>query len=87
MAKNWLVVPTAIEGFGGVTAMDTSVAAVTVSAAEPDILPTVAVIVVDPAAPEVARPLAPVTLLTAATAEADELQFAAAVRSCVVLSE
>ncbi len=67
--------------------MDTSVAAVTVSAAEPDILPTVAVIVVDPAAPEVARPLAPVTLLTAATEEADELQFAAAVRSCVVLSE
>ena len=67
--------------------MDRSVAGVTVSVADPDMLPDVAVIVVEPAAAEVAIPLEPATLLMIATADADELQATAVVRSCVVLSE
>jgi hypothetical protein len=67
--------------------MDTSVAELTVKVAEPEILPDVAVIVVDPAATDVANPLEPAALLMAATPEADEPQVTAVVRSCVVLSE
>jgi hypothetical protein len=74
-------------GLIGVTAIDTSVAEVTVSVVDPDILPDVAVIVVEPAATDVAKPLEPAVLLIAATAAADELQLTAAVKSCVVLSE
>jgi hypothetical protein len=74
-------------GLVGVTTMDTSVAGVTVSMVDPDILPDVAVIVVEPAAAEVASPLVPAVLSTAATAAADELQVTDSVRSCVVLSE
>jgi hypothetical protein len=71
----------------GVTAMDTSVAGVTVRVADPDMLPDVAVIVVEPAATDVAKPLEPAALLMAATPAADEFQVTDAVRSCVVLSE
>ena len=67
--------------------MDTSVAEVTVNVVDPDIPPDVALIVVDPAAAEVARPLEPAALLMAATPVADEFQVTAVVRSCVVLSE
>jgi hypothetical protein len=67
--------------------MDTSVAEVTVSVVEPEILPDVAVIVVDPAVADVAKPLEPAALLMAATPEADEPQVTAVVRFCVVLSE
>jgi hypothetical protein len=67
--------------------MDTSVAEVIVSVVEPAILPDVAVIVVDPVAADVARPLEPAALLMAATLEADEPQVTAVVRFCVVLSE
>jgi hypothetical protein len=74
-------------GLVGVTVMDTSVAEVTVSAVDPDVLPDVAVIVAEPAATEVASPLEPAELLTAATAAAEELQITDVVRSCVVLSE
>ena len=74
-------------GLVGLTAMDTSVAEVTVSVVDPDILPDVAVIVVEPAATDVAKPLEPVALLMAATPPADELQVNAVVTSCVVLSE
>ena len=74
-------------GLVGVTAMDTSVAGVTVSVVDPDILPVVAVIVVEPAAAEATSPLEPAALLMAATAAADEFQVTAVVRSCVVLSE
>lgn len=87
MAVNCPVVPNAMLGLVGVTIMDTSVAEVTVSAVDPDILPDTAVIVVEPAATEVASPLEPAELLTAATAAADELQLTDVVRSCVVLSE
>ena len=47
--------------------MDTSVAAVTVSVVDPDVLPNVAVMVVAPADADVASPLEPVALLMVAT--------------------
>ena len=80
-------VPLAMLGLTGETAMDTSVAAVTVRLVDPVVLPDAAVIVVDPAATEVANPLEPAVLLTVAAPELDEPQVTAVVRSCVVLSE
>jgi hypothetical protein len=77
---NCCFAPWEIDGFCGVTAIDTSVAAFTVSDVEPDILPDVAVIVVDPAATEVARPFEPVALLIDATPVLDELQVTVVVR-------
>ena len=61
-------------GLVGVTAMDTSVAGVTVSVVDPDMLPDAAVIVVEPAAVEVASPLEPAALLMVATPVVDEFQ-------------
>jgi hypothetical protein len=61
--------------------------AVTDNAAVPDTLPDAALIVVEPAATAVARPLEPAALLTVAAAALDELQVTAAVRFWVVLSE
>ena len=60
---------------------------VIVRAAVPDMLPDVAVIVVKPAATDVAKPLEPAALLMVATPAVDEFQVTAVVRSCVVLSE
>jgi hypothetical protein len=74
-------------GAAGVIAMDTSVAGVTVSAVDPDVLPNVAVIVVEPEDADVASPLETAALLMTATPAADEFQVTDAVRSCVVLSE
>ncbi len=82
-----MVVPRAMLGLAGVTAMDTSVAGVTVMVVEPVVPPEVAVIVVEPAATEVASPFEPAALLIVATAVADELQVTAVVRFCVVPSE
>ena len=87
MAVNCRVVPSTMLGLVGVTAMDTSVAGVTVSVVDPVILPDVAVIVVEPAATDVARPFEPAALLMVATPTADEPQVTAVVRSCVELSE
>ena len=87
MAVKCCVVPSAMLGLVGVTEMEISVAEVTASEVDADILPDVAVIVVEPAATEVANPLEPAVLLMAATAVADELQVTVVVRSCVVLSE
>jgi hypothetical protein len=86
VAMNCWFVPFAMLGLVGVTAMDTSVAGVTVRVVDPDVLPDVAVIVVEPAATEVADPLEPTALLMVATPVLDELQVAVVVRSCVVLS-
>ena len=80
-------VPLAIEELTGVTEIDVSVAGVTVSVADPDMPPDIAVIVVVPAATAVASPLEPEALLTVATPVVDELQVAEAVRFCVVPSE
>ena len=71
----------------GVIAIDTSVAAVTESVVVPDMLPDVALIVVEPDAAGVANPLEPAALLMAATVVLDEFHVAAVVRFCVVPSE
>jgi hypothetical protein len=87
VAVNFWVVPVAVLGLVGVIAMDTSVAGFTVKAVDPDMLPDVAVIIVDPVAMAAADPLEPAALLIVATARVDELQVTAVVKSCVVLSE
>jgi hypothetical protein len=74
-------------GLVGEIAMNTSIAGVTVRAVDPDMLPDVAVIVVEPVAMAEANPFEPAALLIVAAARADELQVTAVVRSCVVLSE
>ena len=81
------LVPRAMLAFVGVTAMDMSVAAVTVSAVEPETLPNVAAMVVLPTATLVARPLLPAALDTVAAEVLVEVQVAVVVRSCVELSE
>src|SRR6266542_1837979 len=74
-------------GSVGVTSIVDRVAAVTVSVVLPETPPKVAVIVVVPAATDVARPCDPPALLIVATAVLDELQVTTwVVRSCVVLS-
>jgi hypothetical protein len=64
----------------GVTAIEVNTAAVTVNAADPLIVPEVAVIVAVPGVTLVASP----TLLTVAIAVADELQLTPLVRFWVV---
>ncbi len=86
-AVNCFVAPSPTLVPAGTIERDTSAGGGTVRVVDPDTLPIVAVIVVAPADAGVARPLEPAALLTAATAEDDELQVAVAVRSCVVLSE
>jgi len=87
VAVNCSVVPGAILGLACVTEMDTSTAEVTVSFVEPEMLPNVAVIVVEPIAADVALPLEPAALVMVATFVDDELQIADAVTFCIVLSE
>ncbi len=82
VAVNCWVVPLGIEGLAGVTAMDTSVAAVTVSVVEPVTLPCIAEMVVVPGFRADARPAEPIV----AAAVFDELQLTALVRFCVELS-
>jgi hypothetical protein len=67
-------------GLAGATARDASVAGVTVRVVEPAMLPEVAVIVVEPAATDVAMPLKPAALLTVAAAVLEELHVTEAVR-------
>jgi len=87
VAINCCVVPRAMFGFVGVTAMDTSVAEVTVKEVVPEMLPDAAVIVVCPVATEVASPLEPEALLMVAMAVFEESQVTDLVISRVVLSE
>ncbi len=82
-ALNCSVVPVAMEGLTGVTAMDDSVAAVTVSVVDPEIPPDPAVIVVEPAATGVAMPCEPPALLMLAMVVADEPHVTVVVRFCV----
>ena len=74
--------PLAIDGFAGVTATETSVAAVTVSVVLPETEPEIARMVVDPVLTAVAKP----AVLIAATVPAEELHVAVLVRFCVVPS-
>ena len=87
MAINCFVNPFAMLGLVGVTATDDSVAAVTVRVVVPETVPSVAVIVVDPTATDVASPLEPAALLIVATGAFEELHATKDVISCVVLSE
>jgi hypothetical protein len=87
VAMNCRVVPLAILGLVGVTVIDTSVAEVTLSTVDPEILPNDAIIVIDPGAVEAAIPLEPFALLMVAMDGAEEFQTTDVVRSCVVLSE
>lgn len=84
---NCCVAPLAIVVFAGVTLIDTSDAGFTVSVVEPEMLPDAALIVVVPAATDVASPYEPAALLIVATPVLDELQVTVFVRFCVVLSE
>ena len=79
---NCCVEPVATLGVGGVTAIDETVFAVTVSAAVPLMPLTVAVIVVDPAATPVASP----AVLMVAVAVLDEIHVAVVVTLPVVPS-
>ena len=74
MAMNCCVVPLAMLGVAGVTAMDTRVALVTVNVVALEMPPSVAVTVVGPAATEVASPWEPAALLTVALPVSEELQ-------------
>ena len=83
VAVNCSVLPLAIEGFAGVTAIDTSVAAVTVRVVEP-VMPTeTALMVLVPVPTPVANPPAAIV----ATVVVTELQVAVLVKFCVELSE
>ena len=75
------LVPFAMLGLVGVTAMDTSFAAVTVSVVEPETVPFVAAIVEFPVVTPVARPELPEALEMVATAVLVEDQVAVVVRS------
>ncbi len=86
VAVNCWSVPSATLALGGVMAIDTRVAAVTVSGASPKTLPCVAMTLVEPCAVAVARPFDPETLLTAATDGVDAVQATSVVMFCVVPS-
>lgn len=82
MAVNCWLVPSAIEGFAGVTAIDTKVAGVTVRLLDPLIAPDVALMLAFPTATAFTSPV----LETVAVAAEEELQVAVLVRSCVLPS-
>src|SRR6202030_3411595 len=82
VAVNCRVPPFGTDGFAGVTAMDTSVAAVTVSVVLPVMPLEAAWMVVVPVPPAVPKPAA----LIVATVTAEELHVAVLVRFCVVPS-
>jgi hypothetical protein len=69
VAMNCAFVPGAIDDVAGVTAIDTSVAAVTARVADPLVEPDVAVIVVDPCAMLVASPIVEVMVATVGVLE------------------
>lgn len=87
IAVNCWVVPFAIDGLVGVTAIETKVAFVTTKLAAPDTESNVAVIVVEPEDTPVARPLLPGALEIVALPVFDEDQITEFVRSCVLESE
>jgi hypothetical protein len=82
VAVNCSVPPAEIDGFTGVTVIETRPVAETLRDAVPLILPDVAVMVALPLATPVARP----EEFTVAMLVAEELQLADAVKSCVLLS-
>jgi hypothetical protein len=77
------VVPNEIEGFAGVTAIDSSAAAATVKWVEPLIALNVAVMLVVPWLALVANPWLPIVLLIVATPEAEDPQVTEVVKFAV----
>jgi hypothetical protein len=75
-------VETEIVAEAGVISIDSSTACVTVSCVDPEMLPEVAVIVVEPTALDVASPFEPDVLLTVATAVFEEFQVTDEEISC-----
>ena len=86
VAVNCCVVPSAMEGFAGVTAIETTTAAVTVKVVLALTEPEVAVIFAKPVPTVVANPCEPDALLIVATAVVPELHSTVLVMSCVLLS-
>ena len=86
IAVNCWVVPSAIVGFAGFTAMETRDAAVTVRVVLPLIAPEVAVIVAVPVALLVARPILFPSLLMVATSGVSLDHCTVCVTSCVLPS-
>lgn len=82
VAVNCWFVPNAIDGFAGVTAIETRAALVTVRVVDPLIVPELAATVVVPVPFPVASPAVEIV----ATACDEELQVAAPVMSCVLPS-
>ena len=86
VATNCCVVPKAIEGFAGLTAIDSRTAAVTLMVVLPLTDPELAVICADPVPNVEASPLVFVVLLIVAMAGALELHCTVLVKSCVLPS-
>ena len=87
MAVNCCVVPSAMLGIGGVIAIDTNVAGVTVKVTGAEVMPPMAAVMrLVPAATDVARPLKPATLLIIATEVVDDAQVTEVVIFWVELS-
>ena len=76
----WLI-PSAMDGAAGVTAIESSCGGLTVIAELPEMLPEVAVMRAEPAPGVLARPAA----LMAATVVAEEAHVTVAVMFCVLL--
>jgi len=87
VAENCCFVPSAMDGADGVTAIDASMADVTVRMVDPVTDPEVAEIVVLPGPTLVANPTVPATLLIVATPAALDAHCTVPVISCVVASE
>lgn len=79
----WLC-PSAIDGFCGLTAIDSRAAGVTVRSADPLMAPEVARIVSSPLASVLANPEVPAALLTVANVPSEELQCTVPVTSWVL---
>jgi hypothetical protein len=86
VATNCCCVPLAIVGVAGVTAIDTSVAAVTVSVVLPLTAPLVAETTVVPSATALVRPFDPAALEIVAVAGVADAHVTVAVRFCFVAS-
>src|SRR5581483_623071 len=82
VAVNCCVVPLAIDGFAGVTAIDCNAAGVTVSTVEPFTAPKVALIVLVPVATAVASP----AVVIVATEVVPDAHVTWLVTFCVLLS-
>ena len=83
IAVNGWLEPTAIEAVDGVSAMDTSVALLTVRVAVSTFPEKTAEIVLVPGCAPVACPAVLTALLMVAAAEFEDVQFTTVVRSCV----